>query len=121
MTLRDRLHLIKREFLEVEFPPPYPVRLRVERLSSAERAESLSGVYYYAYRGNPTGLIRIAKGLSRDISVTILNHEWAHVVTELHPGLERHRAEDHDSIFYARLGEIERGYFEWLESNPALR
>jgi hypothetical protein len=117
LTTRDRLHQIKREFLELEFPGPYPCRLRVERLNNSETDEQLDAVYYYG-SATKLALIRVPKDLSRSESIMGLLHEWAHHITELHPGLERHRAELHDVHFDVVYGAIKRGFETWAKANP---
>ena len=115
MRLRDRLHHIKREFLEVEFPPPYPVRLRFERMPKAEsyRGRPYHGIYYFRHPGAHYGLIRINRTLRRSEAVYTLLHEWAHVVTEPLPELDALFADEHPDEFYLMLGRIERAYEAW--------
>lgn len=101
---RKRIGNIKR-WLELEFPPPGPVRLWVGQMPKEYR--DCLGTYHPAEDGQPA-MIRLAKGQPISQLIDTLAHEWSHAIVDADgTGAERLNGGHTISKFYPQLGRIE--------------
>ncbi len=104
LSKRDRLHQIHR-WLIYEFKRKS--RLRVEKLPKAEK-DCLG----YVEIGSGVPLIRVSKFLSRSESISVLLHEYSHVLSHYEHGPHWNRSYGgHDKQFYSILCNVENRYF----------
>ena len=104
LSIRDRLHQIHRWLIHVY---ERESRLRVEKLP--EESKDCLG-YVEIGQGKP--LIRVSKSISRSESVSVLIHEYCHVISHYEHGPHwRRECDGHDRKFYSVLCEVENRFF----------
>jgi hypothetical protein len=101
---RDRLHQIHK-WLVHEYGRKS--RLRVEKLPKSEK-DCLG----YVEVGSGIPLIRVSKFLSRSESISVLLHEYCHVISHYEHGPHWNRSYGgHDKKFYYMLCAVENRFF----------
>lgn len=104
LSTRNRLHQIHRWLIHVYGKES---RLRVEKLP--EESKDCLG-YVEIGQGKP--LIRVSKSISRSESVSVLIHEYCHVISHYEHGPHwRRECDGHDKKFYSVLCEVENRFF----------
>jgi len=101
---RDRLHQIHRWLIHIYRRKS---RLRVERIPNDSK-DCLG--YVEIGQGKP--LIRVSKFISRSESVSVLIHEYCHVISHYEHGPHwRRECDGHDKNFYSVLCDVENRFF----------
>lgn len=112
---RDRLHQIA-NWLRHEYPTPYPVDLRVEKIPKDELDERHPcGDMWF---GNKRFLIRIDPRQGWVSAIGTLHHEWAHCVVWTFAHIEKNRPV-HPDEFWLANGRIDRHFHDedgWEDS-----
>ena len=104
LSTRDRLHQIHRWLIYVYEKVS---RLRVEKLP-----EESKGCLGYVEIGQGKPLIRVSKFISRSESISVLIHEYCHVISHYEHGPHwRRECDGHDKNFYSVLCEVENRFF----------